>query len=330
MPKDAGLLRSGKSCRLRWMNYLRPSIKRGNFSSEEDEIILSLHAMLGNRWSTIATKLPRRTDNDIKNHWHTHLKKRSVVRETKLHVLHKSEEELQENNYSEDGDLSCFTSLNASNSPESSTIQFSSELSHSAGFSSINSNSGDEADHNDIQAIEQNIALFELHGDFQCLQGQSFSLDDLDVMQDPMWLDEEYTGCPYVSPGGASNNSSEYSSLWTDNNHQIIEENVNFSELSKDQFLSSRMELCYTAEDNGATTYQVRVEGSVYSYTSQIAVENDLYDYPVIGSNIGQAIEENILLSKLSEERPNVLWEKEQSSPMKGFQKTDQDYGVYY
>ncbi|MCO5579398.1 hypothetical protein L7F22_033253 [Adiantum nelumboides] len=76
LPKHAGLLRCGKSCRLRWTNYLRPDIKRGNFSNEEDQIIISLHALLGNRWSSIASHLPGRTDNEIKNYWNTHLKKR--------------------------------------------------------------------------------------------------------------------------------------------------------------------------------------------------------------------------------------------------------------
>ncbi|XP_076881882.1 transcription factor MYB106-like [Bidens hawaiensis] len=76
LPAKAGLQRCGKSCRLRWTNYLRPDIKRGKFSLQEEQTIIQLHALLGNRWSAIATHLPKRTDNQIKNYWNTHLKKR--------------------------------------------------------------------------------------------------------------------------------------------------------------------------------------------------------------------------------------------------------------
>ncbi|KAH6830991.1 myb domain protein 93 [Perilla frutescens var. hirtella] len=76
LPRRAGLNRCGKSCRLRWTNYLRPDIKRGNFSPQEEQIIIHLHSSLGNKWATIATSLPGRTDNEIKNFWNTHLRKK--------------------------------------------------------------------------------------------------------------------------------------------------------------------------------------------------------------------------------------------------------------
>ncbi|XP_075485996.1 transcription factor MYB17-like [Primulina tabacum] len=76
LPKIAGLLRCGKSCRLRWINYLRPDIKRGPFSAEEEKRIIDLHGTLGNKWAAIASRLPGRTDNDIKNFWNSHLRKR--------------------------------------------------------------------------------------------------------------------------------------------------------------------------------------------------------------------------------------------------------------
>ncbi|KAJ0250657.1 SANT/Myb domain-containing protein [Hirschfeldia incana] len=76
VPKLAGLQRCGKSCRLRWINYLRPDLKRGAFSQEEENLIVELHAVLGNRWSQIATKLPGRTDNEIKNLWNSNIKKK--------------------------------------------------------------------------------------------------------------------------------------------------------------------------------------------------------------------------------------------------------------
>ncbi|XP_010264424.1 PREDICTED: transcription factor TT2-like [Nelumbo nucifera] len=76
LPSKAGLKRCGKSCRLRWLNYLRPDIKRGNIAHDEEELIIRLHRLLGNRWSLIAGRLPGRTDNEIKNYWNTKLVKK--------------------------------------------------------------------------------------------------------------------------------------------------------------------------------------------------------------------------------------------------------------
>ncbi|XP_073132537.1 transcription factor MYB14-like [Henckelia pumila] len=82
LPNKAGLKRCGKSCRLRWLNYLRPDIKHGGFTKEEDDIILTLYHNIGSRWSVIASHLPRRTDNDVKNYWNTKLKKKLMAANT--------------------------------------------------------------------------------------------------------------------------------------------------------------------------------------------------------------------------------------------------------
>ncbi|GLT87000.1 hypothetical protein SLE2022_051050 [Rubroshorea leprosula] len=89
LPRFAGLSRCGKSCRLRWMNYLKPELKHGNYTQEEDALILKLHEQFGNRWSLIASRLAGRTDNEIKNHWNTNLKKRAA--EAKITNMHSAE-----------------------------------------------------------------------------------------------------------------------------------------------------------------------------------------------------------------------------------------------
>lgn len=72
-----GLKRTGKSCRLRWVNYLHPGLKRGKMTPHEEQLVLKLHSEWGNRWSRIARRLPGRTDNEIKNYWRTHMRKKA-------------------------------------------------------------------------------------------------------------------------------------------------------------------------------------------------------------------------------------------------------------
>ncbi|KAH9610965.1 hypothetical protein KSS87_006056, partial [Heliosperma pusillum] len=75
--KVSGLKRTGKSCRLRWVNYLHPGLKRGKMTPLEEKLIVELHSQWGNRWSRIARRLPGRTDNEIKNYWRTHMRKQA-------------------------------------------------------------------------------------------------------------------------------------------------------------------------------------------------------------------------------------------------------------
>ncbi|KAI8001677.1 Transcription factor MYB113 [Camellia lanceoleosa] len=84
IPTKAGLNRCRKSCRLRWLNYLRPNIKRGDFGVDEDDLIIKLHRLLGNRWSLIAGRIPGRTANDIKNYWNSCLSKKASTSDSKI------------------------------------------------------------------------------------------------------------------------------------------------------------------------------------------------------------------------------------------------------
>ncbi|XP_071697919.1 MYB-like transcription factor ODO1 [Rutidosis leptorrhynchoides] len=139
VPKLAGLRRCGKSCRLRWTNYLRPDLKRGLLSDSEEQLVIDLHARLGNRWSKIASKLPGRTDNEIKNHWNTHIKKKLIKRgidpvtHEPLQIQSRSLETSSENNNNshssppESGNASGNSDENSSSSPPDNCSTLTSE-----------------------------------------------------------------------------------------------------------------------------------------------------------------------------------------------------------
>nr|UXP87118.1 MYB transcription factor [Zinnia elegans] len=91
VPLKSGLNRCRKSCRLRWLNYLRPNLKRGDFAEDEIDLIHRLHKLLGNRWALIAGRIPGRTANDVKNYWNTHVRSRSK-REKELNNHERSQQ----------------------------------------------------------------------------------------------------------------------------------------------------------------------------------------------------------------------------------------------
>ncbi|KAK4486405.1 hypothetical protein RD792_009079 [Penstemon davidsonii] len=168
VPKLAGLRRCGKSCRLRWTNYLRPDLKRGLLTEAEEQLVIDLHARLGNRWSKIAARLPGRTDNEIKNHWNTHIKKKLL----KMGIDPVTHEPLQKETNKETENSQ---SQGSNNFPESETNNQTQLLEVNPTVRSSDENSSSPPDQN--SSSDESI-LYENDPLINCLFG-----DDIDLPQ---------------------------------------------------------------------------------------------------------------------------------------------------
>ncbi|XP_051113630.1 transcription factor MYB48-like [Andrographis paniculata] len=196
--KVSGLNRTGKSCRLRWVNYLHPGLKRGKMAPHEERLVLDLHNKWGNRWSRIARKLPGRTDNEIKNYWRTHMRK-------------KAQERKKSNNNNTNTPVSpSFSSSSSScnsSSSSSSTMAFGKTVSENKGRSFYDTGG---MKHHNSETLEESSKVYSMDEIWKDIED--------DTSTDPLW-----DFCP-PAPVGYPN-----SMIWSIHDEELIMHQINNS-----------------------------------------------------------------------------------------------------
>ncbi|XP_073049980.1 transcription factor MYB62-like [Primulina eburnea] len=202
LAKSAGLQRTGKSCRLRWLNYLNPDIRRGNFTPQEQLSILELHSNLGNRWSKIAQHLPGRTDNEIKNYWRTRVQKQArqlkvdsnskkFVEAIRQFLMPRLKEKMEQNSSLASISSSCSPSIETQKSNAPSPV-FNNDVPLHSSFpnpSDTDTNSSEKSTSSEVlrfscgNSLEGDCYNGSIHG--YCMQ----ELDDQDISVSDCHLD---------------------------------------------------------------------------------------------------------------------------------------------
>ncbi|XP_009798979.1 transcription factor MYB48-like [Nicotiana sylvestris] len=180
LAKVSGLKRTGKSCRLRWVNYLNPALKRGKMTPQEEHLVLQLHSKYGNRWSKIAGKLPGRTDNEIKNYWRTHMRKQAQDQRNKNKA-----------SISPSSSFSNSSSNSSANSPtvDSMPVNEQNERNSNDGLEHLQLAAGENTVY-DHESGEKNMMVYsidEIWKEVESSEDTDQTMNKLPVMASPLW-----------------------------------------------------------------------------------------------------------------------------------------------